>query len=210
MKNLFIIGAGGYGREVASYIKKSKNILDKFIFKGFLDKNLAALQGIDCPHKVIGTDAAYKFTEKDEVIIAIGSIEIKKKIVNQLKGCVKFFSFVSSEAFVGNNVELGEGVLICLGAKLLANIKLGDFVSINIDSRIGHDSVVGDFCSIMPNVDIGGECAIGKEVFLGTKANIIPKMKLADNTFVGAGAVVIKEIEESHGTYFGNPARRTF
>ena len=29
MKNLFIIGAGGYGREVASYIKKSKNILDK-------------------------------------------------------------------------------------------------------------------------------------------------------------------------------------
>lgn len=208
MKNLYIVGAGGYGREIASYLQTSKKGLKGFIFKGFIDDNLNALNTINCPYKIVGRISDYQFTNEDEVIIAIGNIDVKKKIVAQLKCRVKFFSFVSKEAYIGNNVTLGEGVLICPGVKLPANIKIGNFVSINIDSRIGHDSVVGDYCSIMPNVDVGGESIIGNEVFLGTKSTIIPRTKIADRTSVGVASVILKEVKELNGTYFGNPARR--
>lgn len=208
MKNLYILGAGGYGREIASYIQTAKEVLEKYDFKGFLDDNLDALKNVNCPCDIVGTISNYNYTDNDEVIMAIGSIEVKKKIAQQLKDKVKFFSFIANEAYVGNNVELGEGVLICPGVKLPANIKIGNFVSINIDSRIGHDSTIGDFCSIMPNVDVGGESSIGNEVFLGTKSTIIPRTKIADQTNVGVASVILKEIKEPNGTYFGNPARR--
>lgn len=208
MKNLYILGAGGYGREIASYIKSTKEVLKSYNFKGFLDDNLEALKDIEYPYKVVGAISNFKFTDNDEVILAIGSIEIKKKIVAQLKGKVNFLTFVADESYIGNNVELGVGTLICPGVKLPANIKIGNFVSINIDSRIGHDSIIGDYCSIMPNVDVGGECVIEGGVFLGVKSTIIPRTKVAKGTVVGVASVILKDVKEPNGTYFGCPARR--
>lgn len=208
MKYIYIIGAGGFGREVASYLQTSKLILSKeYKFLGFLD-NIKALDGVECPYKVVGLENSMKFTQNDYVIIAIANIEVKKKIVAQLKSRVNFLTFIANESYLGNNVNLGEGVLICPGVKLPANIKIGNFVSINIDSRIGHDSIVGDYCSIMPNVDVGGECLVEEEVFLGVKSTIIPRTKVAKGTVVGVASVILKDVKEPNGTYFGYPARR--
>ena len=206
--NLYIIGAGGYGREIASYLNSSETLKEKFFFKGFIDDNLSALKTTNCPYQIVATLAEFKFTKDDFVILAIGNIDAKKKIVQKLKGKVSFYSFIAKNVYVGNNVKIGEGVLLCPGVKLPANIVIGDFVSINIDSRIGHDCIIGNFCSIMPNVDVGGECIIGSDVFLSTKSTILPRTSVADSTNIGTASVILKDIIEPKGTFFGNPGRR--
>lgn len=207
-KDLYIIGAGGYGREIASYLNDFSEDERDWNFKGFIDDNIDALVGIESPNKIIGSINNFPFNKADYVIVAIGNIEIKNKIVLRLKGRVVFYNFIAKNSYMGNNVKLGKGVIICPGVKLPANITIGDFVTINIDSRIGHDSIIGNNSSIMPNVDIGGECLIGKNVFLGTKSTIIPRTKIGSDNYIGVASVVLKDITTKDGTYFGNPARR--
>ena len=133
-------------------------------FKGFLDADIDPLFIID-PNKVIGSIKDFKFKKEDYVIVAFGNIKTKKQIIERLKGKIVFYTFVAKNCFIGNNVKLGKGVIICPGVKLPSDISIGNFVTINIDSRIGHDSIIGDNCAFMPNVDIGGECKIGENVF---------------------------------------------
>jgi len=207
-RDLYVIGAGGYGREIASYLNDFSEDERGWDFKGFIDDNIGALLGIESPNKIIGSINDFRFNKADYVIVAIGNIEIKNKIVLRLKGRVVFYTFVAKNSYIGNNVKLGKGVIICPGVKLPANISIGDFVTINVDSRIGHDSIIGDNCSIMPNVDIGGESVIGKNVFLGTKSTIIPRTKIESDNYIGVASVVLKDITTTDGMYFGNPGRR--
>jgi sugar O-acyltransferase (sialic acid O-acetyltransferase NeuD family) len=207
-RRLYIVGAGGYGREIASYLSDFSEDEKGWDFKGFIDDNVDALLGIESPNKIIDSINNFRFNKEDYVIVAIGNIEIKKYIVLRLINRVTFYTFVAKNSYIGNNVKLGKGVIICPGVKLPANISIGDFVTINIDSRIGHDSIIDDNCSIMPNVDIGGESVIGKNVFLGTKSTIIPGIKIESDNYIGVAAVILKDIITTEGTYFGNPARR--
>ena len=46
MKNLLIVGARGWGREVYASISKSKEIIDgEMVIKGFLDSKSDAFEG---------------------------------------------------------------------------------------------------------------------------------------------------------------------
>lgn len=207
-KNLYIIGAGGFGREIASYLNDFSSDEREWDFKGFIDDNVDPLFSSKDPNKVIGSIKEFKFKKEDYVIVAFGNIEMKKQIIERLKGNVIFYTFVAKNCFIGNNVKLGKGVIICPGVKLPSNISIGNFVTINIDSRIGHDSIIGDNCAFMPNVDVGGECEIGKNVFFGTKSTIIPRTKIDSDNFIGVASVVLKDIISKGGSYFGNPARR--
>jgi len=207
-KKLYIIGGGGYGREIASYLNDFSEKERDWVFKGFIDDNRNALEKVETQNEIVGGINNFQFDKEDYVIIAIGNIKLKKQIIEKLRDKVTFYTFVAKNSYVGSNVKLGEGVVLCPGVKLPANITLGDFVSINIDSRIGHDSVIGNNCSIMPNVDIGGECVIGENVFFGTKSTIIPRTIIEADNHIGVAAVILKDIITKQGTYFGNPARK--
>lgn len=55
MKDLLIIGAGGFGREVLQWIKDiNKQKLTRNSI-GFIDDNLNALDNLKCDYKVVGT-----------------------------------------------------------------------------------------------------------------------------------------------------------
>jgi hypothetical protein len=134
-RDLYIIGAGGYGREIASYLNDFSEDEKGWDFKGFIDDNIDALLGVESPNKIIDSINNFQFNKEDYVIVAIGNIEIKKNIVSRLKNRVTFYTFVAKKSYIGNNVKLGKGVIICPGVKLPANISIGNFVTINIDSR---------------------------------------------------------------------------
>ena len=56
MKNLYIVGASGCGREVLNIIKDIHAIRGvQWNIVGFLDDDLQALDSIDCDYQVVGT-----------------------------------------------------------------------------------------------------------------------------------------------------------
>ncbi|AKA36068.1 NeuD/PglB/VioB family sugar acetyltransferase [Flagellimonas lutaonensis] len=206
-QRLFIIGAGGFGRQLESYLELFPSQKVQWELSGYIDDNPNALAGKGSDYNILGSIEDFKFKKDDLVLIAIADIQAKKKVIEALRGKVKFFTLVAEGALIGKNVTLGEGSIICPGAKIGSNVAIGEFGLINLDTIVGHDSVIGKNCSIMPHVDIGGSTTIGDNVFMGTKATVSPRLVVVDNSHLGVGAVVIKSIEEP-GTYFGNPARR--
>ena len=82
MKEIYIVGASGFGREVAWLIDE----LDEWSIKGFIDDNPSLHGEIVNGIPVIGnTDFLLKSNEITNVCIAIGNPEIRQKVFNKLK-----------------------------------------------------------------------------------------------------------------------------
>jgi hypothetical protein len=60
MKELLIIGARGFGREVFSLAKQSIGYGESFEIKGFLDDNVNALDGFPNYPKIIASVEEYE------------------------------------------------------------------------------------------------------------------------------------------------------
>ena len=205
--DFIIVGAGGMGREVYSWL--SHTIKDKkgLSIKGFLDDNPQALGKLSYPVKVVGTISEYQPNENERFVLSILDPKIKKKIADSMiqKGA-KFYTLVHPTAVLGTNISLGNGVIVCPNCILTNDIEVGDFVFVNTSSTIGHDSKIGEYTSINGKVEITGNSDVGAGCLFGVGAKVIPNRKIADGVTVGAGSVVIRNIRTER-TVFGNPAK---
>lgn len=210
MRKLFIIGAGGFGRETAWLAERINEIAPVWEIRGFLDDNEALHGIVQDGYPVLGGCSYLKdLKEKVYAVVAIGSAGVKKAVVDKLReyGHVHFATLVDPSVICSRWVDIGEGSIVCAGTILTTDIRIGKHVIINLDCTVGHDAVIGDYTTIYPSVNISGNVTVGEGVELGTGVQIIQGKRIGDRTVLGAGAAVVKNIEES-GTYVGVPARR--
>lgn len=208
-EDFYILGAGGFGRELESWIEKS-NFSMTHELKGYIDDNLEALAGFENKFTVVDSFLKGREWKRKKILLGIASTQKKEQAYNLLlQENSTLLSFSHNFSLIGNNSNLGIGHILCPFVVVSCNVKFGVCVTVNSGSQIGHDVSIGDFVSIMANVDIGGGATIGNGVFIGSNAVILPGVNIPQNTRIGAGTVVLKSIKES-GTYFGNPAKKIF
>lgn len=208
MKDLYIIGAGGFGREVAWLVERINEVKPTWNLKGFIDDNESLWGSDEGTYKVIGGCDYLKSLGDVYAVCAIGSAKVRKKVIEKLVGSsVKFANVIDPSVLISKRVEIGEGTIICAGTIVTVDIKIGNHVIINLDCTIGHDDVIEDYVTIYPSVNVSGNVLIGQCSELGTGMQIIQGKKVAENTIIGAGAVVVKDCAES-GTYVGSPAKK--
>ena len=107
MKNIVIVGAGGFGREVFNHAEDCIRVGADWKIKGFIDDNLKALDNYDYPQKVIGTIKEYIPEENDFFICAIGSPKTKKIVVGALlQRGAKFEKLIHPSVKIGRNVKI--------------------------------------------------------------------------------------------------------
>jgi len=207
-RDLFIIGASNFGREMESWLQLIPESLRDWKIKGFLHyfEGKSPLDGYPTNLKIIGDWRDHPLTKNDYCIIAVADCTWKERIYNHLKGKTSFLTYIAPDASVGKFNIIGEGTLVCPGSIITTNVTIGNCVTLNIGSQIGHDCKIGDFSSIMPSVDLGGNVTVGSKVFIGTNATILPNMTIGSGATVGAGSVVLKKVGEGT-TVFGNPAK---
>lgn len=208
MKDIVIIGAGGFGREVAWLIERINKVTPTWKIKGFIDDNEKIWGTYEDNYKVLGGEDYLKKCGEIFAVCAVGSAKVRKEIVEKYKNSnVIFATIIDPSVVISDRVEIGEGTIICAGTIVTVDVKIGRHVIINLDCTIGHDDVIENFVTINPSVNISGNVLIGRGTELGTGMQIIQGKKICDNTIIGAGAVVVKDCIES-GTYVGNPARK--
>lgn len=209
MKNMIIIGAGGFGREVQWLIERMNqrekvwNILgyiDDGIEKGTVVDGYAVLGGIDYLHEYIG---------KTALVCAIGAAGTRRKVIEKVKqiGEFEFPNLIDPSVIMSERIGMGEGNIICAGNILTVDIEIGDFNIINLDCTVGHDVVIKSFVTVYPSVNISGCVMVGANTELGTGSQVIQGISIGHDTIIGAGAVVVSDIQEA-GTYIGIPAKR--
>lgn len=206
MKDIYIIGASGFGREVAWLLEE----LSEWNIKGFIDDN-ETIQGEKINGiTVIGTvDFLLGRKEETNVVIAIGSPSVRSMIYEKLKfnNNILFPNIIAKNVRIDKTIKMGIGNIICSHSILTVNIELGNFNHVNLDCTVGHDVIMNDFITVYPSVNISGNVEIGNYCEIGTGTQIIQGKSIVDNVIIGAGAGVVKNIKES-GTYVGCPVRR--
>lgn len=206
MKDLIIVGAGGFGREVAWIIETINENEPTWNILGFVDDDVSLIGCIIGNYKILG-DTNYPITKNVNIIIAIADTRIRRDIYEKYRDKNLLFpSLIHPKAEISKSTNVGFGSIICSNSVISVNSILGNFVIIDWNTTIGHDSTIGDFCTIFPSANISGNITIGTEVVVGSNSFLKQGIGVVSNVYIGAGAVVLKTIDY-RGTYVGNPAK---
>lgn len=200
MKDLIIVCAGGFGREVY-YMAKS---IGKWNIKGFIDDNLHALDGVNIALPIIGTIKDWQPSKNEVFALGVSNPKTKESIVGLMKAKgAKFETLIAPHSRIIETTTIGEGCII--SGSIGDCVKIGNFVNV-MGSMIGQDSTIDDFSTTTGFTNIAS-AYIGKRVFLGSHSVILNGKKVGDDAFVCAGSIVFSNVKA--GTkVFGNPAKK--
>lgn len=208
MKNLIIVGARGWGREVyASVIKTEEYRVGKLKVKGFLDSNSDALDGLRGNYPpIICSPDSYEIEDNDVFFIALGDSVQRRKYADLILGKGgDFYTYISDAAFVNPTAVIGRGSYIAGWSSISDNVTVGEHVIVHCFSNLGHDVKVGDYSTLLSYVFMGGYSEVGEMSTLNPKSMIIPHKKVGNNVSVGSGSVVIRNVKDGQSVH-GNPA----
>lgn len=209
MKNLIIVGASGFGREVAQYIEDINSSKSSPVWNilGFIDDNLNALDGIGHGYKVIDTIKDHVPLKDAGYVCALAFPKTKEKIIDLLstKGA-EFVTIIHPTARVSRYAKIGKGCILTPNSNVNTDAEIGDFVAV-LASGIGHDAKVGNFTTLSGHVCVNGHVEIGDSVYVGCGALIAPGKKIGNAATVGIGSVVVTNVKPGI-TVFGNPAKK--
>jgi sugar O-acyltransferase (sialic acid O-acetyltransferase NeuD family) len=207
MKNLIIVGAGGFGREILKYAQDIQAISKDWKILGFLDDNLNALNGYNYNMSIIASIQSYIPQEGDCFVMGIQSPQGKLTLAKRLKQRgAQFVSLIHPTVEIGYNVTLGSGCVMCPHSVISCDVKVGDFVTFNAYAAAGHDAIIGDWSTISPFGVISGHGKLGKGAYVGVSGCVLPGVIVGDFATVGAGSVVVKNVKPET-TVIGVPAR---
>lgn len=207
MKDLYIVGAGGMGRELMNYVLTLHRVSGpRWNIKGFLDDTGAPLQGKECSYPVAGTIVDYMPKPNDVLLMGVARPADKKKLATMLlaRGAV-FETFIHPWTDMGAHNVIGKGDIFYSGFGMTVNCKIGDFCTL-LKCGIGHDVTVGDYATISSNANIMGRVSIGPGVFIGGNVGIGPGVSIGEGAYICLGSMVMNDVAPG-AMVMGNPAR---
>ena len=211
-QELLIFGAGGFGREVASWVHRAAWQGHGFKLAAFVDDNPVTDELNGFPVLTLA-QAAQRHPDAG-VLASVGQPRVRERLIAKAAE----LGLRPTAPLLHPNVEydqqyvsFGDGVVVCAGSILTVNIEIESHVQINLDCTVGHDVVLQAYATLSPGVHISGNVTLERCSFLGTGAVTVQGMPerplvIGADAVVGAGAVVTKDVAPST-TVVGIPAR---
>jgi sugar O-acyltransferase (sialic acid O-acetyltransferase NeuD family) len=213
MKRYAIFGASGCGRGVLPLVRLQ--------LQDELAAGLAGLVFVDDqpPSPVVNGQQVLTYAQwmaepatSRHMNVAIANSEVRQELVQRCAADgVQFFEARAANVVQLDDVQLGEGAVLCPFVTLTSNIRIGQHFHANLYSYVEHDCVIGDFVTFAPGVKCNGNVHIEDHAYIGTGAVIKQgqpgaPLVIGRGAVVGMGAVVTKSVPAGV-TVVGNPAR---
>ena len=199
MHNLLIVGAGGFAREVHAWLPDVFPA-ERYRFKGFLGRDDGRSKT-----SILADPCEYVPQPEDRFILAIGSLEVRLRVVQSITdNGGEFIDFVHPTSVIAPTAHVGHGAVIFPYSVVSNEAKLGAFVHLSLHASVGHDAQTGDNCYLAPYATMNGESVIGDDVLLGSHVTILSGIKVGSRTNVSANTSVVRDAP-SDATVFGVP-----
>lgn len=203
-KQVLVVGAGDFGREVASWLKD----VEGMAFVGFLDDDAAALVRHPTAGRIVGTIKEYRPDGEQVLAMGISDPKVKLQLAEELRGRgATFVSVVHPTVVLGERVTIGTGCVLCPRVVISCDAEVGDFVTLNVGCSIGHDTRTSAGATVSSHCDLMGWATLERGAFLGSHASVLPRGTVGEFGIVGAGSVVLRRAP-ANATVMGVPARR--
>ena len=209
MKNICIVGIGGFAREALCCLIDSMAFENpNFVFEDNVCFMIKDEDIVD--QKIMGINVIPQSSFDHnlyDVFVAIGEPNVRQKVVQSLPKETTYLSIIHPSAVISKWVEIGEGSIVTAGTVITCNVKIGKHAHLNLNTTIGHDCVIDDFFTTAPGTNISGICKFGKCVYFGTNTAVKQGINICDYVTIGMGGVVVKHINEQ-GVYIGSPVKK--
>lgn len=208
MENIVILG-GGNGAHIAIDILERNH-----------EYNIIGI--IDSVHKIGSVRFGYPIIGRQENIlklihehaidggfISIGEIWGRSLIYEQINKLVPKFKFINAihpSVQIGNNVQLGFGIIAAAGSIINTHAQIGNFVAIYTGAQIEHNCIIKDFASISAGSITGGYVTLGNYSAITLGVVVIDRITIGKNSVIGSGSLVLKNIPDNVLAY-GNPCK---
>lgn len=196
-RRLYIVGAGGFGREVAWLAEQCwGDALEKVFLVDRAEYLTGPMGGM--PVELLARATASADTR---FLVAIGEPADRRRVVCLCEGLgLAPATLTHPRAELSPRIEIGSGTVVCAGVIATTDIVLGEHVHVNLDCTIGHDVHIGNCSTLAPGVHVSGRVHIGANVYIGTGAVIIngsagQPLVIGDGAVVAAGACVTRAVE---------------
>jgi len=204
-----IFGAGGFGREVLQVVLDINEAAGHAPWRpvGFIVDAAAAEEWVHGLPILGGIEWLGRHPDTTYVV-AVGSSAARRRIVQRIGAACRNrpATLVHPRAWLGANVEVGPGSVLCAGCLVTTDIRIGAHVHVNIGATIGHDAALGDYVTLNPGVNVSGNVTLNEGVEVGTGSVIIPRIEVGPWSVLGAGAVVTRSLD-ANVTAVGAPAK---
>ncbi|MDP9127923.1 MAG: NeuD/PglB/VioB family sugar acetyltransferase [Pseudomonadota bacterium] len=205
MSNLVIVGAGGFGLEVAGYAEdviRSDKV--QLTIKGFLDDTKP--QGArHAGYPVLGT-TEIAAEPGSLYVIAVGEPAQRETLAQKLaaKGA-QFASILHPTCYVAGTAKIGAGVIIAPFAFVGPEAVIGNHAVMNVFASAGHEALIGDYAVLSPYAALHGNARLGDGAFMGSHACVTGNISLGERAVLAAGSVAYNSVPPGV-TAIGNPA----
>ncbi|WP_096185790.1 acetyltransferase [Evansella halocellulosilytica] len=209
MKQLFIIGSGGFSKQVIEIVENINKEYERYELVGLIDDDERLIGQEVLGYKIIGTtDYLKRQSKKCKVYgaIAIANGNVRREITKKIKD-INWVNLIHPSSIVSKYTNIGVGNIICAGTIINPNFKLGNHCHINIGTTIGHDGIIEDYITVMPGSKISGNVTIKYNSTIGTGSTILQGLIIEKNVTLGAGCVLTKNTIEN-SMYIGVPAKK--
>jgi sugar O-acyltransferase (sialic acid O-acetyltransferase NeuD family) len=208
MKNIVLIGGGNQAHYTIDIINKE----GKYNIIGIID-SIHDVGSNRFGYKVLGRqEDIIKLKEQYNIeggIISIGDNWARYYVSSQIKKEIPDFKFVNAihpSVVIGDNVELGEGIVMMAGCIINPKSKIGDFTFFATGAQVDHDCDIKNYSSISAGSITGGYVTLGEFSAITLGVTVVDRLKIGKNTVIGAGSLVIKDLPDNVLVY-GNPCK---
>ncbi|MFF3916944.1 acetyltransferase [Streptomyces sp. NPDC001852] len=208
MKELVIIGAGGFARETAAAV----DAVGEYRLLGHLDDNPALHgTGVDGVPVLGGSELVHELSDA-HVVVCVGNprdYAARARLVRRLGLPVERYATVihPTAAVPEATSEVGPGSVLLAHCVLTTAVRVGAHVAVMPHVVLTHDDVVEDYATLASGVRLGGAVRLEQGAYAGAGALVREGTTVGAWSLVGMGSAVLGDVPPGE-VWAGSPARR--